>query len=243
MAIGQSRSPRTLPGGRPVPTRASTRPRASQPPSSRHGACCAGRGAGSALRCGVLLQCRLDRGRTCRGTITRTAPSRTSRRAPADAAGSWPGPVISGSSTPIRSPTCPRWDLPSFKDQATTISPVSLTAEVTTGCLPPASVWSKQSYPDRPIRGLCSFAVALAGLASCLFIHASSLGSDCASERTAGTAGGRAAHGRQHDQAHVPGGQRAGRSLRRSGMRRCVRRGASAVHGVTGRRAVDACCA
>ena len=53
-----------------------------------------------------------------------------------------------------------------------------------------------------------------------------------------------AAHGRQHDQAHVPGGQRAGRSLRRCGMRRCARRGAPAVHGVTGRRrAVDGCCA
>ena len=36
------------------------------------------------------------------------APSRTSRRVRAGAAGTWPGPVISGSGTPTRSPTCPR---------------------------------------------------------------------------------------------------------------------------------------
>jgi len=45
--------------------------------------------------------------RNSRGMITRTAPSRTSRRVGAGAAGTWPGPVIWGSGTPARSPTCP----------------------------------------------------------------------------------------------------------------------------------------
>ena len=36
---------------------------------------------------------------------------------------------------------------------AATISSVPLTAEVTTGCLPPAPAWSKQSYPNPPNPG------------------------------------------------------------------------------------------
>ena len=63
----------------------------------------AGRG-----RSGDLASSPGRQGRTCRGAITRTTQSRTSRRAPAGAAGTWPGPVISGSGIPTRSPTCPR---------------------------------------------------------------------------------------------------------------------------------------
>ena len=48
-------------------------------------------GGGRAGRTGGPVSSPRRRGRTCRGTITRTAPSRTSRRAPAGAAGSWPG--------------------------------------------------------------------------------------------------------------------------------------------------------